>query len=280
MVLAEQTTSASKTKSVSALSRENSCMQKFSAFVTNCRKFWQYRVPNNSNLCRDHGRRSHPLNRSYQGSLNQKHINHGRITTTIKGNGINNKDRGSIYISKGHSITSNPSGWLVGCFGLNGPLRQYFSLYRAVSQREVERREVIDERKIVQTTPTRPLPYCNPNWKTPQHWKFTQHHRTTRSPPCNPSGLVGFFGFYGPLRQCIGRRSISGRLPKRGRKRRERIDENKNVQTTPTRTYCKCSRPLSYCNSNCRTPRHWKFTQHHRTTQTPQTPVEMQLLWR
>ena len=26
--------------------------------------------------------------------------------------------------------------WLVGCFWLNGPLRQYFSLYRAVSQRE------------------------------------------------------------------------------------------------------------------------------------------------
>ena len=32
-------------------------------------------------------------------------------------------------------------GWLVGCFGLNGPLRQYFSLYRAVSQREGERVE-------------------------------------------------------------------------------------------------------------------------------------------
>ena len=30
-------------------------------------------------------------------------------------------------------------GWLVGCFGFNGPLRQYFSLYRAVSQREGER---------------------------------------------------------------------------------------------------------------------------------------------
>ena len=30
---------------------------------------------------------------------------------------------------------------LVGCFGLNGPLRQYFSLYRAVSQRERERKE-------------------------------------------------------------------------------------------------------------------------------------------
>ena len=26
--------------------------------------------------------------------------------------------------------------WLVGCFGFNGPLRQYFSLYRAVSQRQ------------------------------------------------------------------------------------------------------------------------------------------------
>ena len=30
-------------------------------------------------------------------------------------------------------------GWLVGCFGFNGPLRQYFSLYRAVSQREGDR---------------------------------------------------------------------------------------------------------------------------------------------
>ena len=31
-------------------------------------------------------------------------------------------------------------GWLV-VFWLNGPLRQYFSLYRAVSQREGERKE-------------------------------------------------------------------------------------------------------------------------------------------
>ena len=30
---------------------------------------------------------------------------------------------------------------VVGCFGLNGPLRQYFSIYRAVSQREGERKE-------------------------------------------------------------------------------------------------------------------------------------------
>ena len=81
-------------------------------------------------------------------------------------------------------------GWLVGCFGFNGPLRQYFSLYRAISQREGERRERIDESKNVQTTPTRtyckrnrPLPYCNQNCRTPRHWKFTQHHRTTRPPP-------------------------------------------------------------------------------------------------
>ena len=38
----------------------------------------------------------------------------------------------------------SPSVWetaryLVGCLGFNGPLRQYFSLYRAVSQREGER---------------------------------------------------------------------------------------------------------------------------------------------
>ena len=80
--------------------------------------------------------------------------------------------------------------WLVGCFGFNGPLRQYFSLYRAVSQREGERGERTDENKNVQTTPTRtyckrsrPLPYCSQNCRTPRHWKFTQHHCTTRPPP-------------------------------------------------------------------------------------------------
>ena len=30
--------------------------------------------------------------------------------------------------------------WLVGCVRLNGPLRQYFSLYRAVSMREEEKK--------------------------------------------------------------------------------------------------------------------------------------------
>ena len=79
--------------------------------------------------------------------------------------------------------------WLVGCFGLSGPLRQYFSLYRAVSQREGEREDSI-ERKNVQTTPhphllqarNWPLPYYHPNCRTPRHWKFPQDHRTTQPP--------------------------------------------------------------------------------------------------
>ena len=37
--------------------------------------------------------------------------------------------------------------WLVSCFGFNGPLRQSFSLYRAVFQRGRKKRENIDERK-------------------------------------------------------------------------------------------------------------------------------------
>ena len=85
---------------------------------------------------------------------------------------------------------SNPVNicWLVGCFGLNGPLRQYFSLYRAVSQKEGER-EIIDESKNVQPTPTRihckcsrPLPTLIQTNRTPRYWKFTQHHCTTRPP--------------------------------------------------------------------------------------------------
>ena len=77
-----------------------------------------------------------------------------------------------------------------GCFGLNSPLRQYFSLYWAFSHREGERRESIDERKHVQTTP--PTPTASTAGpcatiihisKTPRRWKFIQHHCTTRPPP-------------------------------------------------------------------------------------------------
>ena len=58
--------------------------------------------------------------------------------------------------------------------------------------------------------------------------------------------------------------SISDRLPERGRKKKEMIDKRKNVQTTPTCTYSKSRRPLPYPIQISRTPRHWKFTQHHR----------------
>ena len=43
--------------------------------------------------------------------------------------------------------------WLVSCFGFNGPLRRYFSLYRAVSQRVRKKREKIDERKKMSEQP-------------------------------------------------------------------------------------------------------------------------------
>ena len=53
---------------------------------------------------------------------------------------IENKEpvRGSFLTIIGFILVS---GWLVGCFEFNGPLRQYFSLYQAVSQREGERGE-------------------------------------------------------------------------------------------------------------------------------------------
>ena len=49
----------------------------------------------------------------------------------------------------------------------------------------------------------------------------------------------------------------------------------------PTRTYCKRNRPLPYYHPNCRTPRHWKFTQDHRTTRPPPLAADKdeQSLW-
>ena len=54
---------------------------------------------------------------------------------------------------------------------------------------------------------------------------------------------LGWFWFNRPLRQYS---SLYRAVSQRGRKKREKIDECKNVQTTPTRTYCKRSRPLPY----------------------------------
>ena len=64
---------------------------------------------------------------------------------------------------------------------------------------------------------------------------------------------------------------IGPSLKERERKRGENIEKSENVQTTPTRTYCKRNRPLPYYHTNCRTPRHKKFTQDHRTPRPPST---------
>ena len=49
------------------------------------------------------------------------------------------------------------------------------------------------------------------------------------------------------------------------REKEDRTDSLKNVQTTPICTYCKGNRPLPYYYQISKTPRHWKFIQHHRT---------------
>ena len=48
------------------------------------------------------------------------------------------------YLEQGMLLNKN--GWLVGCFGFNGSLRQYFILYQAVSQREREKEKRYDMR--------------------------------------------------------------------------------------------------------------------------------------
>ena len=75
------------------------------------------------------------------------------------------------------------------------------------------------------------------------------------------SVVVVVFGFNGHLRQYFSLyRTFSQREGER------RVEK---VKTTPTHTYCKRNRPLPCYHPNCRTPRHWKFTQNHRITQPP-----------
>ena len=161
-----------------------------------------------------------------------------------------------------------------GC-GFNGPLRQYFSLYRGWSggamvlgKLPVPGRPtiwiVVGQGPTVLAVgaggscldiftllyPFSPL--------SPSLWETARYRlKYCLKGPLNPK----------PTNQ--PNQSISGRLPKRGRQRRERIDESKNVQTTLTRTYCKRSKPLPYYHPACRTPWHLKFypgPSHHPTT--------------
>ena len=100
--------------------------------------------------------------------------------------------------------------WLVGCFGLNGRLRQHFSLYRAVSQRKEERKEKRQTREKMSKQPppaptesaVGPCPTIIKISGTPQHWKFTQHHRFTRPPPFG-HGLICIATFKRSSPTCI-----------------------------------------------------------------------------
>ena len=75
----------------------------------------------------------------------------------------------------------------------------------------------------------------------------TCHMLSTTHLPVSMYELVGCFGFNGPLSQYF---SLYWAVSQRGRKKREKTDERKNVKTTPTRTYCKCNRPLPYYYPN------------------------------
>ena len=87
-------------------------------------------------------------------------------------------------ISHSTLLDTCTSGWLVGCFGLNSPLRQYFNLYRGG-----KKREMTDVKKNVQITPPAPTasivgpcPTLTQISRMPRHRKFTQHHLTTGPP--------------------------------------------------------------------------------------------------
>ena len=68
--------------------------------------------------------------------------------------------------------------------------------------------------------------------------------------------------------------SISDRLSERGRKKRETIDERKNVQTPPPAPSASAVGPCPTLIQISRTPWHWKFTQNHRITRPSQRKGE------
>ena len=141
--------------------------------------------------------------------------------------------------------------WLVGCFGLNGPLRQYFSLYRVVSQREGE--------KLVGwlfgfNGPLRQyfsLYRAASEREGKRGEKIVESKNVQTTPPAPTASTVGPC----PTIIQIVRRPGTGSLPRtfappdhpRGRKKRETTDKRKSPNN-PTRTYSKHSRPLPYSN--------------------------------
>ena len=123
-----------------------------------------------------------------------------------------------------HAITFYPFRWLVGHF-----FSRLSFLFLSPSLWETARYR---------------LKYCLKGPLSPK--KPTNQPKNVQTTPRLVGWLV-VFGLNDPLRQYF---SLYRVVSQRGRKRRERIDESKNVQTTPTRTYCKSSRPLRYSNPN------------------------------
>ena len=83
--------------------------------------------------------------------------------------------------------------WLVGCFGFNGPLRQHFSLYRAVSQREGERGEK-GQRRVKMSKQPPPAPTASAIGPCPTVIKIVGRPGTgslpsTIAPPNHPTIL-------------------------------------------------------------------------------------------
>ena len=86
------------------------------------------------------------------------------------------------------------------------------------------------------------------------------------------SGLVGWLvvlGFETVFQ------SISGRLRERGRRKRELIDERKMSTQPPPAPTASVVDPCPTLIQISRTPWHWKFTQNHRTTRPPPTPLSL-----
>ena len=165
------------------------------------------------------------------------------------------------------------TSWLVGCFGFNGPFRQYFSLYRALSQREGQREEKRYRRvKMSKQPPTRT--YCKHN----SGWSGGAMVLGKRPVPGRPT--IWIIVGQGPTALAVGTGGgcldisifiypFSPLSPSLWETARYRLKYCLKGPLNPNQPTNKHNRPLPYYHPNCRTPRHWKFTQDHRTTQPP-----------
>ena len=128
-------------------------------------------------------------------------------------------------------------GWFY--FGFSSPLRQY-RIFPAI-------RRGFCPSRMTSNNLISPMKFCyNTNSTLP---KQCQSSRSILQDGSRTFGL-----FWKEKNPSYNRRytvfqSLSGHLPERGRKR-EMIDKRKNVQTIPTRTHCKRSRPIPYYYPN------------------------------